>query len=74
MKKLVLTAAFMLASFGAFAANNDVKSNTGIAPVKNNVEIVSISDNLSVDVLKAPPTCTLGINLGIVSFSYTWEC
>ena len=71
MKKLVLTAAFVMASFGAFASNNDVKSNNTIVPVKNNVEIVNSSN---VDETKAAPICTVGINLGVISFSYSWEC
>jgi hypothetical protein len=67
MKKLVLTAAFMLASFGAFAANNDLKSNTGVAPVKNNVELAKV------DSVKHPVMCSVSIGY-IIEFSVTWCC
>jgi hypothetical protein len=74
MKKVLLTATFVLASFGAFAANATVKSNNAIVPAKNSVEIVNIS-NKTVNVeIQKPGTCTVGVNLGIISFSYSWEC
>jgi hypothetical protein len=43
MKKLILSITFVLASFGAFASNGDVKSNNTIVPIKNNIEIVNTS-------------------------------
>jgi hypothetical protein len=73
MKKVLLTATFVLASFGAFASNAAVKSNA-IVPVKNNLEVMNISNSLNADEQKQAPTCTVSVNLGIVSFSYTWEC
>jgi hypothetical protein len=70
MKKLVLTATFMLASFGAFAANNEVKSNNTIVPVKNNVEVVNTSNKT----LKVKGTCTISVDFVVIGFSYSWEC
>ena len=70
MKKLVLTAAFVMASFGAFASNNDVKLKNTIVPVKNNVEIVN---NSNVDETKTAHFCKVTVDLGVISFYYLWE-
>jgi hypothetical protein len=70
MKKLVLTATFMLASFGAFAANGEIKSNNTIVPVKNNVEVVNTSNKT----LKVKEICTVSIDFGVIGFSYSWDC
>ncbi len=72
MKKLVLSATFMLASFGAFAANGEVKSNNGITSVKNSVEIVTISNTNEVN--EQPVTCTITVSAVVVEFSVSWCC
>jgi hypothetical protein len=67
MKKLVLSATFMLASFGAFAANSEVKSNKVVLPVKNNIELAKV------EYKKHPVMCTVGVSY-IIEFSITWCC
>jgi hypothetical protein len=66
MKKVLLTATFVLASFGAFASNAAVKSNA-IVPVKNNVEVKSVDK-------KQPVTCTVTVSVVVAEFSVSWCC
>ena len=71
MKKLVLTAAFVMASFGAIASNNDMKLNNNIVPVKNNVQIVNKTLKIY---LKVPVNCDANINTGLFTIVIVWCC
>ena len=74
MKKLVLTAAFVMASFGAFASNNDVKLNNGIATVKKNVEIANNLNKTLKIYLKVPVNCDANIDTGLFTIVIVWCC
>lgn len=69
MKKVLLTATFVLASFGAFASNTNAKVNSVVIPAKNNVDVVKYVDEKEKEV-----TCTVTISAGFVEFSVSWCC
>jgi hypothetical protein len=74
MKKIVLTASFVLASIGAFATNTDIKSNNTIVPVKNKVKFINISNkNISFD-LKFQNSCDANIDNGLFTIIVVWCC
>jgi hypothetical protein len=71
MKKILITATFVLASLGAFAAKNDVKSNMRIIPLKNKLEIVKISTFK----IKEPVRCSYILRIGDLELiAFYWDC
>jgi hypothetical protein len=73
MKKIIVTAFFVLASFSSFANSNAI-SNSSIVPVKDKIEVVNISNTNLIEDKQKEIVCTYTISLGFVSFSYSWDC
>ncbi len=64
----------MLASFGAFASNGEVKSNNGITSIKNDIEIKNeLNKTLQLDIQMAV-NCDSNIDTGLFVITIVWCC